>query len=317
MSRLTPVAAGAALLLLPGLLACSVPRTSEAGDVTRTAGTSRAAVPPQTLFGASFQRRQGEKYPEALVRAESALDLDVVRVFYPGLPDPWPGRAPDRDLVVSFKIDPVDVVEGLHDEEMRAWFRDAPTDRYIHWVYWHEPENDSEAGMFEPEEFRRAFAHLSALADDEGRHDLQATVVLMSYSLDPESGRVWRDWFPPADSVDVLAWDVYNRGRGEPFYVAPADLFGPLQAASASVGKAYAVAELGSPVAPGDDGTERARWITTAGCHLLATDARFAAWFDFVWNDGEDDYRLADVPSRAAWRALNELQAGDQTCAVG
>ncbi len=317
MSRRTPVTAAAAVLLLPGLLACSVTRSADGLTSGSAASDGAAPAAPGTLFGASFQRLQGEEYPAALARAETALDMEVVRVFYPGLPAPWPGKAPDRDLVVSFKMDPAEVVDGTHDSRMREWFRDAPVGRRIHWVYWHEPENDTEAGLFDPEDFRRAFAHLSALADDEGPQDLEATVVLMSYSLDPGSGRDWRDWFPPADSVDVLAWDVYNRGHGESFYPDPADLFGPLQAASASVGKPYAVAELGSPVAPGDDGSERARWIDDAGCHLVATDARFAAWFDFVWNDGEDDYRLTDTASRLAWRGLDDLKAGDMTCAVG
>lgn len=326
MNRSTLLARAAAVLLLPSLLACTVSRAPDPGAAQPSAPTSAApvatvgspgtaaAAPGGTVFGASFQRQRGERYPVALGRVEAALDLRLVRVFYPGLPDPWPGKAPGRDVVVSFKIDPAEVLDGVHDDYMREWFREAPTDQSVHWVYWHEPENDTEDGSFEPEEFRDAYAHVAALADEVGRDDLRATVVLMSYSLDPDSGREWQDWFPPAESVDVLAWDVYNRGRGETFYAEPAELFGPLREASESVGKPYAVAEFASPLAPGDDGEERARWITASGCYLAATDAEFAAWFDFVWNDGADDYRLADAPSLTAWRGLNEISGGDQTC---
>ena len=267
----------------------------------------------RTLFGASFQRQDGEDYPAALARTDESLDLQVVRVFYPGLPDDWPGVAPDRDLVVSFKIDPAEVLDGRHDDRMRTWFAQAPSDRRIWWVYWHEPENDSEDGLFEPEDFRRAYAHLSELADEADNPSLKATVILMSYSLDEESGRRWQDWFPPAEAVDVLAWDMYNRGTGEPFYLPPEELLGELEAASASVGKPYGIAEIASPLAPGDDGTERARWISDLGCELVSSDAEFAAWFDFLWNDGEDDYRLDDAPSRQAWRDLTD-PAHDAGC---
>ncbi len=279
---------------------------------------SEALPPPQdTLFGASFQRRGKEDYPQALARTDRALGLEVVRVFYPGLPEPWPGVAPDRDLVVSFKIDPLEVRSGLHDATMQEWFRTAPTDRRVYWVYWHEPENDSEAGLFEPEDFRLAYAHLAELAQAVGNPDLHATVVLMSYSLSPESGRDWLDWFPPTDSVDVLAWDVYNRGTGSAFYPPPDELLGPVEEASRSVGKPFAIAELASPRAPGDRGPERAAWMTQVGCYLLETDAHFATWFDFLWNDGKDDYRLRDRPSQRAWHELADLEPGDPRCDEG
>lgn len=311
MSRPTtrPVPRRRALALASVLLLAAVTLTGCLFD----RGPSGPPEPTRTLFGASFQRQDGEAYDRALARTDDQLDLQVVRVFYPGLPDAWPGVAPDHDLVVSFKIDPTEVLAGRHDDAMRDWFQQAPRDRRIWWVYWHEPENDSEDGSFEPEQFREAYAHLSELADEADNPALKATVVLMSYSLDPDSGRRWQDWFPPADAVDVLAWDVYNRGNGDPFYLPPERLFGELQAASLSVGKPYAIAEMASPLAPDDDGRDRARWLEEVGCHLVSTDAVFAAYFDFLWNDGEDDYRLDDTASRQAWRDLGD-PASDARC---
>jgi hypothetical protein len=114
--------------------------------------------------------------------------------------------------------------------------------------------------------------------------------------------------------VDVLAWDVYNRGTGSEFYPPPDELIGPLQAASESVGKPYALAELASPRAKGDKGRARAEWLTSVGCHLVEGDALFVAYFDFLWNEGRDDYRLRDRPSKDAWRELGSLTADDPRC---
>ncbi len=158
------------------------PPTSSPQDTTPQDGGA-------TLFGAAFQRKSGESYREALARADRSLGLEVVRVFYLGAPQAWPGVAPGHDVVVSFKLPPDAVLSGEHDEQMSTWFRTAPKDRTVYWVYWHEPEDDSETGQFTPEEFRQAFAHLDALADRADNPALLSTVVLMSYSLDPQSKR--------------------------------------------------------------------------------------------------------------------------------
>ena len=62
--------------------------------------------------------------------------MEVVRVFYPGLPSKWPGRAGEvgGSVVVSFKANPSDVLAGRHDAYLAEWFRTAPRDRDIWWI---------------------------------------------------------------------------------------------------------------------------------------------------------------------------------------
>jgi hypothetical protein len=259
-----------------------------------------------TRFGASFQRGPDETYLAALARTDRKLDLDFVRVFYPGAPERWPGKAPGHDVVVSFKLNPQAVLTGKYDTQMQQWFATVPPDIRVNWVYWHEPEDDVEKGAFTAAQFRAAFQHLDQLADSAHNPNLRSTVVLMSWSTKPGSGRDWRDYMPPLDSVDVLAWDIYNRPAARGLYTPPAELLDGPRKAAESVGKPFAVGEIATTLVKGDDGKGRAAWLRSVGGYLIEHDADFAAYFDFVWNDGDDDYRLTDDASINAWRQLAE-----------
>lgn len=263
----------------------------------------------KTKFGAAFQVQPGEGYANALQRTDSQLGrLDAVRVFYPEAPQPWPGKAPGRDVVVSFKLPPREVVAGQFDEQMRTWFATTPVDLNVHWVYWHEPENDIEDGTFTAPEFRSAFAHLSRLADEAKNPRLKATLVLMSFTTRAESNRNWKDYYPGNQAVDVFAWDVYNRPGREGDYSTPAQLMDKPRKISESVGKPFAVAELGSVLAPGDkDGSGRAEWLRALGAYSKTHRLTFVMYFDLSWRGGADDYRLRDPASLKAWAEARAL----------
>jgi hypothetical protein len=264
-----------------------------------------ATKPGPTQYGASFQTANGESYQAALARTDKTLGhLDVVRVFYPEAPDPWPGKAPGRNVMVSFKLPPRDVIAGTFDKSMKHWFASAPRNVDVYWSYWHEPENDIEAGTFTAAEFKAAFAHLDRLAAQANNPRLKATVILQSFTTRPGSGRNWRDYVPPVKRFDILAWDVYNRSSTETPYQVPPDLLDAALAASKSVGKPFAVAELGSAIAPGDTGEGRAEWLMRMGAYLDQHHALFVCYFDFLWNDGKDDFRLSDSPSLNAWKDI-------------
>ena len=64
-------------------------------------------------------------------------------------------RSVDRPLVVSFRLRPSKVLAGEFDEELTAWFRCRPRDRDTYWVYYHEPEDETERGTFTAEAFQR------------------------------------------------------------------------------------------------------------------------------------------------------------------
>jgi hypothetical protein len=292
------VAASVVVLTLVAVIAVVVHRNGEGGETTGS--------PRVTRYGASFQTENGEGYDAGLARMDATLGhLDLVRVFYQGAPDPWPGKAPGRNVAVSFKLPPREVISGAYDTSMRRWFASAPKNLDVYWTYWHEPENDIADGSFTAAEFKTAFTHLDRLADRANNPRLKSTVILQSYSTRPESGRSWRSYVPNPDHVDVLAWDVYNRPSPEAGYQVPLDLLDAPLNASKSMGKPFAVAEIGSPIAPGDQGSGRAEWLRRMGAYLDQHHALFACYFDFLWNDGKDDYRLQDPASVQAWKDIS------------
>ena len=64
------------------------------------------------------------------------------------------------------------------------------------------------------------------------------------------------------------------------------------------------MAELGSRLAVGDDGSGRAAWLADVGAYAREHDAAFVLYFDV--NDGADpkDFTLGDPSSISAWRDL-------------
>ena len=297
-----PIVAAAAIVFLTLVAVVFVDVRAHLGDDEPNGKTG----PTATRYGASFQTDNGEGYKAGLARVDGTLGrLDFVRVFYPGDPDPWPGKAPGRNVIVSFKLPPADVAAGSYDSMMKRWFDKAPRNIDVYWSFWHEPENDIQDGTFTAADYKAAFVHLDKLADTADNPRLKSTVILQSYSTRPESGRNWRNYMPNPGHVDVLAWDVYNRPSPEAGYQVPPDLLdGPIQA-SRSIGKPFGVAELGSPIAPGDQGSGRAEWLRRMGAYLDQHHALFVCYFDFVWNGGKDDYRLSDRASIQAWRAIS------------
>ncbi len=285
----------------------SSPASSPAGPQPGARPSTQPTAGARTLFGAAPEGARGD-YPAALATADQTLgQLGVVRVYYPGAPDPWPGKAPGRNVVVSFKLPPEQVISGALDDTMRQWFANAPRDLDVRWAYEHEPESQVRDGQFSAQQFRDAFAHLSGLARQAANPRLKATLILQSFTLKPQANRDWHDYYPGDAAVDVFAWDVYNRPKpAEPYSPAAQLLDGP-RAVSESVGKAFAVAELGSIVAQGDDGTRRAAWLRDLGAYVKAHPTDFVSYFDLDFQsgpNGRDDYRLRDPASLQAWREI-------------
>ncbi|MGW1060632.1 CBM96 family carbohydrate-binding protein [Micromonospora rubida] len=256
-----------------------------------------------TLCGASYARENAETWPEGLAREETLFGrLAAVRFFHGGPPPAWPGPLDvgTRALVVSFKGNARDYLSGRYDDQMRQWFAGAPRDRDIYWVYYHEPEDNIRDGEFTAAEYRAAWQRLSALADAAGNPRLFATQVLMQWTLVPASGLDWRDYYPGDGVLDVLAWDIYNYDSAKGRYLAPATLVDPAVAVNRTVGLPIAVAELGSHIAAGDDGTARAVWVRAINQYLSQRGSLWNLWFDLSWPTG--DYRLRDPSGVSAWR---------------
>ncbi len=260
---------------------------------------------PPTLFGTGLDQSGGVSLEAAFDRSVDAYGRpDVARVFNAGLP-PWWGTlsdsVDDTPVVVSFKVPPATVLSGAVDGRLRAWFASAPTNRDTYWIYYHEPEDEIAAGHFTSQQFVDAWERLAALAAQAHNPRLQSTVVLMCWTLAPESGRRWQDYVPAAGLVDVLAWDCYNHGARDGAYLDPETLLGDSVQVSRQVGAQWALSELGSRVAVGDDGTGRAVWLRAVGDYVARQGAAFVTYFDGTVGG---DFRLSDAASARAWAGL-------------
>jgi len=121
----------------------------------------------------------------------------------------------------------------------------------------------------------------------------------MCWTANPASGRNWRDYYAGDVVIDVLAWDCYNAAARQGVYAPPAQIFDRVRSISESAGKPWGVAEFGSLLVTGDDGSARAAWLRSAVEYLRDNRALFVTYFDVKLRL---DYRLRDAFSQAAWR---------------
>ena len=271
--------------------------------------TEPEPVPVGSPVGMCISTNPGESYQAALKRRDDLYNNNEwpVRKFFPGLPS-WSasGIPKGRDLQVSFKAEPKDILSGSLDSVMLAWFQTAPNDVMIYWTYFHEPEDQIEGKSqphFTAKEFCDAWVHLKELADRVNKPNLKATLCLMGWSLTKESGRNWLDYYPGDDVIDVLSWDQYNSAVKDGKYADPATVFGPCIATSKARKKPFIFAEWGSKLAAGDNGSGRAAWITKTVDYFEKNGAIMSTYFD---SSVGGEYRLLDVPSQDAMRvAIN------------
>lgn len=253
-----------------------------------------------TLFGASVYQPSGQTFTQALASADGRYGtLPVLRVFYPGAPAAWTDaklNTPGRATVVSFKYDADAVLTGTADAYLRSWFANAPRDRDIFWCFYHEPEDDIRNGVFTAAAYRAAWQRIAGLADQAANPHLFATTILMDWTLDPQSGRNWRDYYPGAAYVDVMAWDVYNFDEANSETMAVHNAKRPGLEVAQSEGKPYAVAEIGV-----DDHANRPAMLREIAKWMRGTaNARFVAYFDA---SGWPQYDLiGDSASIQAWK---------------
>jgi hypothetical protein len=306
-----PGASALAVRALPGatqLTRTPVRRVGGTSTQSPTGPTAPDPTPPAppvqqqstTMFGASLET-DGGTMAQAVARETSKYGTKgTFRYYSPGLPPSWSSltQLTNRPLVISFKADPVAVVRGDDDAYLTAWFAAAPRDRVTWWTYFHEPENDVEAGAFTAAQFRAAFTHVAALADKAANPELRATLILMGWTAVTPTRNI-SDYYPGANVVDVLGWDVYNRAAAlGKMYSPPDQVFGKVVALSRSLGKPWAIAETGAPLIPGDTGAGRAAYLESAGSYLRSSGAVFVTYFDCTHGGA---YTLNDIASIRAW----------------
>lgn len=280
-------------------------------STTAVAAETSGSSVSTTRFGTSLFALAGETWHDAFLRQQRTYGrLGAVRLFYSKQPGSWEsinehvGQTP---VVVSFKMNPAQVLAGVHDTQMLEWFSQAPTDRVTWWSYYHEPENDVAKEKLDTEIYKLAWQRLAALADRVGNPSLRATLILMCWTTEPQSGRNWRDYYPGGLAIDVLGFDCYNSAYREGRYRAPRDVFTRVGDIADKAGKPWGIAEFGSVRVSGDGGRDRADWLRRSARFLRANGAAFCTYFD---SDIGVDYRLHDTPSRRAWREVVQGQFG-------
>ena len=268
---------------------------------------SRPHVPSSQLhgtrFGASVDDVSGD-WTKALHKSDRRYGrMDTVRVFDPGLPSGWSGRLGDtkRPLVYSFDARPSAVLAGIYDHAIRQWFRAAPKRWPIWWSYIHEPEDNIARGEFTASRYRAAWRHVYQLSQAAHNHQLHPTLILMCWTLSPNSGRTFSDYYP-GDFIKVLSWDCYNSASVATSYKAPSAIFGRAVAKTRALGKGFGVAEFGSRLVPGDDGSRRAMWLADVARYTAKHHARFVTYWDA--NIPAGSFKLRDLPSSRSWRSV-------------
>lgn len=289
-----------------GTIARLQSRQAPTGKPTLSVRWVHPVASSSTLIGVSPQPRNGETWGQSVARSNNTYGaMDVIRAFNTGTARSWAlykTQVGNTPLVVSFKAQPKDVIAGRVDSYYLNWFATAPRDHITYWTYFHEPENDIEAGSFTAADYRAAWVHLAALANRAGNPKLKSTLILMGWSAQPASKRNWLNYYPGSATIDVLGWDVYQHGADKGVYQDPQNMFEEVMSVSKGAGKPWAVAEVGSKLAPGDAGSRRAQWLVKLGQYLKSQRVAFVTYFD---SKVGGDFRLLDAPSAQAWRQVN------------
>lgn len=288
------------------------PSASATPSPTSTAPAPAPIPAGATQCGASFLAESaGETRAEQLDRIDGYYNgLEMVRVFYTA-PPAWTNvlDADNRTLSISFKYPPKDVAAGKYDAYLANWFKTAPRTQRIYWTFYHEPEDNIANGEFTAADYRAAWTRLRKLADAAGNSQLKATLILMDWSVDPLSGRNWRDYYAGKSVIQVLGWDAYNtKAKTKGIYQAPSEIFSRPISVSRAEGLPFAFPETGSHLVTGDSGSQRAAWVRSMANYLTEQGALYVAYFDVDWSNGTSsfwsigDFRLRDTSGMAAWR---------------
>jgi hypothetical protein len=236
--------------------------------------------------------------------------LGIYRVYYTGLPksNAWTTGLPAANksaVIVSFKALPNTILSGADDAVLKQFFDTAPTGHPIYYVYYHEPEDNINAGQFTAAAYRSAWVHIVGLANAAHNPDLHSTLTLMAYDLRPASHRNWRDYMPPGNVISTIAWDAYPPGARQ--LTPPAQFMAPEIAVSKAAGLPFGFAEFGVTDLSGRPG-----WLTQVGDYLMKSGALFGSLFDST-PPGSPDLTITDSPSETAWRnivAESDVQNG-------
>ncbi len=219
--------------------------------------------------------------------------LATVRIFRGSLGGSWSDQSvlravpPTATVSLSFT--------GGSPAAVRSFLAGHPAGTRCYATYHHEPEatftSNAQQALY------RTTWHTYAPAIREA--GCIPTLVLMKWTLQPASGRNWRDWYSLGD-IDALGFDAYNSQAKKGGYGDAADYLAPILALHTQTGLPWALTEMGSDIPAGTTSAQRAAWAhSVAVAAAAAPGFTFAAWWDILSNSGRD-YRL-DSNAAQAW----------------
>jgi hypothetical protein len=245
--------------------------------------------------------------------------MPIVRVFYPGLPaaNAWTtglAGANKSAVVVSFNAPPSAILSGSDDAALSQFFDSAPRGYPIYYSYIHEPEHAIADDGLNLTDYKAAWQHVVALADDAQNPDLHSILILEAYDLVPSAHRNWQNYMPGGGIISALGWDAYPASPaamvgGSSSSLTPASQFmAAAVAASDSAHMPFGFTEFGWPSTNG-----RAAWLSEVGNYLMSSGALFATLFDAP--NVQPSFLVNDPSSISVWRSF--VQASDNDAAAG
>ena len=250
--------------------ASTTPALVQAGAVNQQADAASSTW----RFGSSLN----DSNDAARLGAMMGRPLTSGRVFFPGAP---PTKWSDSSVLLSVPSNGIVTVSFKSGDpaQVGAFLAGHPQTQKCYATYYHEPEDNflTAAG-------KAAYkATWARYAPEIRKAGCIPTAILMSWSLNPKSGRDWHDWYPKG-SVDVLAWDMYNPQADSGVYPAPADMFKRIFEVRTETGLPVGVPEVGSTLAVGTTPADRAAWAHSFAVYARANGVLFADWWDSVAN---------------------------------
>jgi hypothetical protein len=207
--------------------------------------------------------------------------VQVSRVFWEGMSQVWADEPQHKAFPDSrWAVSCTKVVNPTLLKSRLDSIPAADLEKILAFCHTHEPENPDKG--LTPAQHR---ANQEAAAPIIRAKGLRPASCLMGWTLDPDSGRNWREWISP-DAVDVLYWDRYNGGqkKNPPIYQTPEKMLAPILAASQELGKPWGLWETGTNQF-GDD-LERVKWAEDLRALIEREGGECAIWYDRVATSG-------------------------------
>ena len=298
------VAAGFAFSLRPVGSVRPVSANNVLDAATRPAGGA--------VFGVSVSGRGGL----ALSTREFG-HLPIIRTSYSGLPaaNVWttgPDGISKSAVIVSFTAPPSVILAGADNRSLAHFFDTAPAGRPIYYSYYSQPESPVIAHKFTASQYRRAWAHIVAIARKARKADLKPTLILKASDLSASSGLSWKNFLPGRHIISTIAWDAYPAGTlsdHDPRLTPPADFMGQAVAASKSAGLRFGFAGFALATAKG-----RPTWLKSVANYLMRSGALFGVLSPIPTVKATS---LTDHASLVAWREVVARSGTGQPLPLG